>query len=564
VLPPGWSKANPVDIIGDADAQRYAEALMVLMADNKNAAILVINVPTALASAADAAQAIADVVKKERKRGFLVKPVFTVWIGEDAAALAAFESASLPHYASEADAVQGFMHLVRYREANEALMETPPSLPADFAPDVAAGRATVETALVDGRTWLDPIEVGRLLQAYGIPIVPAILARDPEAAATAAGPLLQKGGAVVAKILSPDIVHKSEVGGVRLNLTDAQAVREAAAEILARAKTLKPEARVTGITLHPMIVRPKARELIAGVADDPTFGPVVVFGCGGTAVEVINDKSLALPPLDLKMAHDLIAHTRVSRVLKAYRDVPPADEHAVALTLVKIAQLAADLPEVRELDLNPLLADKDGVIAVDARVAIQPVGPQQRGMRGHPRFAVRPYPKEWERHFVLSDGTAVFVRPVRPEDEKMFRAFAGTITLEDLRLRFFAPIREFSHAFLARLTQLDYARAMAFVAIDDANGAMIGVVRLHIDANYQIGEYAILVRSDLKGHGLGWQLMQLMLEYAGAEGLRVIEGQVLRENSTMLTMCQELGFKITPDPESPDICLVRLEFGIAA
>ena len=237
-------------------------------------------------------------------------------------------------------------------------MATPPSLPQDFKPDVAAARDVVEKAMQGGRTWLDPIEVTRLLAAYSIPIAPALLARDADEAAAAAAPLLAEGLSVVAKILSPDIVHKSEVGGVRLNLTNERAVREAVADILARANAARPDARIAGVTIHPMVLRPKARELIAGIADDPTFGPVIVFGRGGTAVEVIDDKALALPPLDLELARDLIARTRVSRVLKAYRDVPAADVDAIALLLVKLAQLAADLPELRELDLNPVLADE--------------------------------------------------------------------------------------------------------------------------------------------------------------------------------------------------------------
>jgi acetyltransferase len=337
-------------------------------------------------------------------------------------------------------------------------------------------------------------------------------------------------------------------------------VRGATAEILAAARAARPDARIIGVTLSPMIVRLKARELIAGIADDPTFGPVIVFGRGGTAVEVINDKALALPPLDLNLARDLIARTRVARILKAYRNVPSADEQEVALTLVKLAQLAADFPEVRELDLNPMLADSDGVIVVDARIAIAPLEQRRRG-RGNPRFAVRPYPQEWERHVSLRDGTRVFVRPVRPTDEAMFRDFTAFVSQADLRLRFFGLIKEFSHAFLARLTQLDYARAMAFVVLEEESGRMLGVVRLHSDANYEAGEYAILVRSDLKGRGLGWLLMQMIIEYARVEGLRRIEGQVLRGNTTMLAMCDELGFEIESDPADSEISIVRLELG---
>jgi acetyltransferase len=487
--------------------------------------------------------------------------VFAVWVGGSGDAAGAFEAAGIPSFATEADAVRGFMHLVHYREAIDALMATPPSLPEHFAPDIAAARSIIERALRErgsnsGRVWLDPLEITALLAAYKIPITPALLARNADEAAAAAAPYIARGETVVAKILSPDIVHKSEVGGVRLNLTSERAVREAVTDILERARALRPDARITGVTIHPMIVRPKARELIAGIADDPSFGPVIVFGRGGTAVEVINDKALALPPLDLKMAHELIARTRVSRVLKAYRDVPAADEGAVALVLVKLAQLATDLPEVRELDLNPMLADKDGLLAVDARVAVAPADPSGHGARA--RCAVRPYPKEWERHLALRDGAAIFVRPIRPEDEPLYRPFFAGVTPQDLRLRFFAPVKDFSHAFIVRFTQIDYARAMAFIAIEEASGQMLGVVRLHADPNYETGEYAILLRSDLKGRGLGWLLMQQMIEYARAEGLKTIEGQVLSENTTMLAMCRELGFAVSTDPQEPDTCVVKL------
>jgi acetyltransferase len=557
-LPPIWSRANPVDIAGDADAPRYLAAFEALLEDRDNDAILVMNVPTALASADAAARSIAACAQTHRNSFIRPKPVFAVWVGSSDATTPIFEAAGIPSYATESDAVRGFMHLVHYREAQEALMATPPSLAQDFKPDVAATRGVVERALEHGRTWLDPIDITQLLAAYSIPIAPALLARNGEEAAAAARPFLAEGSGVVVKILSPDIVHKSEVGGVRLNLTSERAVRDAVADILARARAVKPDARITGVTIHPMVVRPKARELIAGIADDPTFGPVIVFGRGGTAVEVIGDKALALPPLDLELARELIARTRVSRVLKAYRDVPAADVDAVALLLVKLSQLAADLPELRELDLNPVLADQNGLIAVDARIAVAPVEAARRGPPGHPRFAIRPYPKEWERRAELRDGTKILVRPVRPEDERLYPPFLAAVTPQDLRLRFFAPVKEFGHTFIARFTQIDYARAMAFIAIEESSGNMLGVVRLHADANYERGEYAILVRSDLKARGLGYLLMQMIIDYARAEGLKAIEGQVLRENTAMLAMCRELGFSLSPDPNDPDTCVVKL------
>ena len=560
-LPPIWSHANPVDIAGDADDARYIAAFEALLEDSENDAILVMNVPTALASAQDAAKSVAAIAQAHRGRSIRPKPVFAVWVGSSDKATPIFEAARVPSYATESDAVRGFMHLVHYREAREALMATPPSLPLDFKPDVAAAREVIAGAVKSGRGWLDPIEVTALCAAYAIPIAPALLARNPEEAAAVAAPLLAEGSTVVAKILSPDIVHKSEVGGVRLNLGSERAVRDAVADILARAKAARPDAHIAGVTIHPMVLRPKARELIAGIADDPTFGPVIVFGRGGTAVEVIGDKALGLPPLDLALARDLIARTRVSRVLAAYRDVPAADVDAVALLLVKLAQLAADLPEVRELDLNPVLADERGLLAVDARVAVAPAEATRRGPTGHPRFAIRPYPTEWERRPTLRDGTGILVRPVRPEDEPLYGPFFAAVTPQDLRLRFFAPVKEFGHAFIARFTQIDYARAMAFIAIEEASGEMLGVVRLHADANYERGEYAVLVRSDLKGRGLGYLLMQMIIEYARAEGLQMIEGQVLSENTAMLAMCKELGFEVASDPQDPGTCLVKLAIG---
>lgn len=562
ILPVGWSRTNPVDLLTDIDADRYAATIDALLADPGNDALLAVNVPTVLSSSSEAAHAVTRVLSQRPGHGTR-KPVFTVWLGNDPQAEAVLDAAQVPRYPNESDAVAGFMHLVRHREVQAALMETPPSLPEDFSPDVALARTLVDSALDAGQTWLDPLATTQLLAAYGIPMAPLWRADDADDAARIAAPLLAAGATVAVKILSPDIPHKSDVDGVRLNLANANAVREAAAGILQRARERRPEARIEGVLVQPTVLRPKARELIAGIADDPVFGPVIAFGRGGTAVEVINDQAVALPPLDLRLAHELIARTRVSRVLKAYRDVPAADERAVALVLVKLAQLAADIPEIQQLDINPLLADREGVVAVDARIAVARGRALHKG-RGHPRFAIFPYPKEWERTIELADGQPALVRPVRPEDDAMFREFFTHVTDEDLRLRFFQSVRHFSHEFIARLTQLDYARSIALVAIHPQTHEMLGAVRLHADANYEKGEYGILVRSDLKGHGIGWKLMQIMIEYARWLGLKVIEGQVLRENRTMLAMCESLGFTVKLDPDDPTLMNVSLPVSAGA
>jgi acetyltransferase len=556
-LPPNWSRSNPIDIIGDAGPERYAAALEALLDDETVDAILVMNVETALASATDIARTVTDIVGAQRKTLLRPKPILATWIGNSERVAEIFNQANVPSYPTETDAIRGFMHLVRHDDAVRTLMETPPNLLRDFSPDVATARRVVERAIAEKRQWLDPLEVAELLRCYAIPAVPIALAPTADAAVQEAAPFLSKGQAVVVKIHSRDIVHKSEVNGVRLNLGSSAAVREAANQIIDSAKEALPHARISGVTVQPMILRPKARELIAGIADDPTFGPVIVFGRGGTAVEVINDKALSLPPLDLNLARDLVARTRASRILKAYRNIPAVKPDEVPLTLVKLAQLAADLPEVRELDINPLLADESGVLALDARIAVAPVAEVRKGP-GHPRFAIRPYPSDWEQRFAIDGIGDILVRPVRPEDESLYVDFFRQISPEDLRLRFFAPVKDFGHTFVARLTQLDYARAMAFAAISEATGELLGGVRLHSDANYETGEYAILLRSDLKGRGLGWKLMELIIRYARAEGLKRIEGQVLADNVAMLQMCRELGFAVTADPHEKNILNVGL------
>ncbi|MCC8966900.1 bifunctional acetate--CoA ligase family protein/GNAT family N-acetyltransferase [Bradyrhizobium sp. Pear76] len=562
MLPPGWSCANPVDIAGDADAARYVVALNALLDDANSDAVLVANVEMAVAPAKGIAEAVAQCVRDRRtKRSAVAALVLAAWVGADERTGAIFEAARIPHFPTEDDAVRAFMYLVRYREASTALAATPPGVASVFTPETAAARHVVMKALSDGRAWLDPSEIVALFEAYRIPIVTTLVADSAEDAAEKAAPFLAEGHAIVVRVFSRDIRHASDVGGVILDLRTRDSVVEAARTVLERARSARPDATLQGVTIQPMTVRRAARELILGIADDPTFGPVIVFGRGGPAVEVINDKALALPPLDMNLARELIGRTRVSRLLDGYGDVPAVPVDVVPLTLVKLAQMAADIPEVAELDINPMLADESGVLALDARVAIRK---PTRLFAGHTRLAVRPYPSQWEGELALRDGSHVTVRPMRPEDEPMVEAFFRRVTAEDLRLRFFHAMKEFSHAFIARLTQLDYARAMAFVALDPTTGEMMGAVRLHSDSLYQNAEYAILLQSDLKGKGLGWALMQLLIHYARSEGLKRLSSQVLTENSTMIGMCRDLGFTVMMDPEDHSIVDVVLDLDRAA
>jgi len=557
LLPDSWSGNSPVELSGDTQPEQFGQALATVLQDRANDAVLVLHAPNLLIDSRQMALAAVEAVKKHRRSSINPKPVFAVWYGADEEINHIFEDARVPHY--QRGAVTGFMHMVNWRKAREALMAAPPSLPVDFAPNTVKARAVIAQAISRGHEWLAPVEISALLDAYDIPIAPARLARSPEEAAEVARLVLGRYGGCVVKIMSRDIVHKSDLGGVALDQRSIEQVVDTTRKMLDRVAAEAPEARVDGVTIHPMVRRPHARELVMGVTDDPTFGPVIVFGRGGKAVEVINDKALALPPLDLSLARALIEQTQVVRALRDYRDVPAANIDAVALLLVKISQLTADVPEIRELELNPVLADADGVVVVDARVSVAPFTGRLGVAAANPRFAVAPYPKAQERRAALKNGTPVQLRPVRPEDEEMYKVFFTHVAPEDIRLRFFGPVKEFTHAFIARLIQIDYARSFVMVAVEEATGLMLGVVRLMLDADHEKGEYAILLRSDMKGQGLGWKLMKYMIEFARADGVREIEGQVLSENGPMLSMNQALGFKIMDDPHEHGVKKVVLD-----
>jgi len=295
--------------------------------------------------------------------------------------------------------------------------------------------------------------------------------------------------------------------------------------------------------VQPMLRRPGGIELILGMSEDRQFGPVILFGQGGVAVEVVKDKAVALPPLNLALARALIERTRVFRLLQGYRDRKPADLDAVALTLVKLSQLVADLPDIAELDINPLIADPSGVVALDARIGLRSApGPQ-------PRFAIRPYPKELERHLLMPEGGSVFVRPVRPEDEPALLEAFRKLDPADVRLRFFAPLKEMPHELAARLTQIDYEREMALIGWGEGGGLAgpLGIARLAADPDNLKAEFAVIVRSDLKGRGIGSTLMRLLIDYARARGIGALFGEVLAENRAMLALARDLGFTAAPD-----------------
>jgi len=557
VVPTTWSKGNPIDIIGDATPARYAAAMEAVLAEPRVNAILVMNCPTALASSTGAAEAVIGAISEQKERG-RVPPILTNWLGVEAPAVARklFQEADIPTFESPNDAVRGFGYLWQYTKAQEALMRTPPREAALTGIDAEAALAAMREAGRDSRKLLTEPEAKRVLLAYGIPTVPTSIATTLDEVEKIAGDLLRQAQTIAIKVLSEDISHKSDVGGVRLNLRSAAEARAAAQDIAERVAKLRPEAKLEGFTVQPMIVRKNAHELLIGVSEDRLFGPVILFGAGGTAAEVLDDTAVALPPLDAELARSLMRQTRIFKLLKGYRDRPAADLDAIVDILVRLSQLVVDVPALRELDINPLLADEKGVIALDARISIDPKELDRPGP--NPRLAIRPYPNQWEAHVRTPEGAPIFIRPIRPADEDLLAAFQTKLTPEDIRFRFLAPRKEFSHKTNARFTQIDYARAMAFIALREDQQEIWGVARLAADPDYVSAEYAIIVRSDLKGQGLGWLLMHHLIRYAESEGLRELHGDVLAANERMLQMCRELGFDVAADPDDLSLRKVRL------
>jgi acetyltransferase len=542
VLPRTWSRGNPVDIIGDAPPQRYADALKILLSAPETNAILVINCPTAIASSVDAAAAVANTAKGGQKT------VLANWLGAQSAAeaRAQFHAAHVPDYDTPNEAVSGFMHLVRYRKGQKVIAEVPPTLATEFTADEKTARAIITAALARGESWLSPLDATRVLGCYQIPIARAALAASPVETRSIAR---QFGTAVAVKIVSPDILHKSDAGGVALGLETPDLVEAAAVRMQQHVVQAMPDARIEGFLVQEMIRRPSAYELILGASVDAQFGPVILFGQGGTAAEIIADRALALPPLNFALARELIEETRIARQLKGYRDRPPAAMDDIALTLVKLSQLICDLDEVVELDLNPLLADSTGVIAVDARIRVQ----KPQGSRGA-RLAIRPYPRELERQVSLPDSGPMALRPIRPGDAPALATLIGALSPEDARLRFFTPVRSLEAGALARFTQIDYDREMAFVLYPaDAPDHLIGVVRMASDPDNVNAEFAIVVRSDCHRRGFGRLLMNNLIGYARTRGLSCLFGDILAENKPMLALCAQLGFRL----ESKALDVVR-------
>jgi len=550
VLPAHWSQSDPVDILGDADSERYRAATEIVLADKNVDGLLVLLTPQAMTDPTACAEGVIAAAGKADK------PVLACWMGENLVRKGRqrFAEAGIPHFSSPEGGVDAFGYLACYRRNQKALLQAPTPLSKHREPDVEGARLIIEHAMGERRYTLSNAEAKAVLKAFHIPASPSINVSSAAEALIAAEGV---GLPVAMKINSPDITHKSDVGGVRLNIREPRSVRTAFREMMDGVKKQLPDARVSGVTIEPMLDCPHAREIMIGIAHDPVFGPVVSFGAGGTAVEIFADTQLALPPLNEYLSRDLIRGTRTARFLQQFRNLPQADSSKLIDVLQRISEIACELPEVEELDINPLLIDDTGVIAVDARILV--AAPKTSTARyGH--MAIHPYPPELETNWQLPDGTDVTVRPIRPEDAEIEQDFVQNLSAESKYFRFMQSMDKLTPLMLARFTQIDYDREMALVAVINEHtpeARILGVARYVSNPDKQSCEFALTIADEWQQRGIGRQLMQRLMTVARDRGIEIMEGEVLSNNSKMLRLCTALGFRTVHNSSDPDVVSVR-------
>jgi acetyltransferase len=543
-LIPEWAGIGPLNLRGDAPPERYHDVIEVLLQDPGANAVLMIHAPNAVVDPAAVARAVAPLAKASSRN------VLGCWFGVQSVlqARTIAADAGMPAYRTPEEAVNGFLQIVHYRENQNLLMQVPAAV-GDGDPDRERARRLVREALARGRHLLADPDTKAILAAYGIPVVPTRAADTPQDAVRAAREI---GYPVAVKILSPDVAQKSDVGGVTLDLDSDEAVLAAAERMRRRLAELQPGARLEGFIVQAMARNPEAHELILGAATDAVFGPVILFGMGGAAVEAAADYAVALPPLNTVLAEELVGRTRVARLLEGYRNHPKADRDAILAVLVQVSRLVADVPEIVELDINPLLAGSGGAVVLDARMRIAIA---DRSGSTLDRLAIRPYPAALEET-VAWDGGTILLRPIRPEDGPAHVAFFDALTPDDVRYRMFVRVRELQPDQLARFTQIDYDREMAFIATrpgPDDIAETLGVGRVVADPDNVSAEFAVTVRSDLKGKGLGRMLMEKLIAYCRARGTGEIVGEALPQNGPVIGLVKKLGFTVGPLDEDEGV-----------
>jgi acetyltransferase len=544
-LPANWSQGNPIDVIGDADAARYTAALKACLADPQIDGVLVILTPQAMTSPSEVARGVIECARHSDK------PLIACWMGEEQVleGRALFQKRGIPVFRTPEPAVEMFANVSAFYRNQRQLMQTPGPLSEQEQPDFAAAKRIIDAALAAGTTVLSGADSKALLAAFHIPTAQSVPAKSADEAAAVADRL---GYPVVMKIDSPDITHKTEVGGVRLNLSDAREVRETFASMIERVLAVRPQARIAGVTLEGLMERTNARELLVGVVTDPVFGPAITFGTGGTAVEVYADRAVGLPPLNSFLIEDMVCSTRVARLLGAFRGMPPANMGAIENALLRVSEMVCELPWIREMDINPLVADERGVIAADARIVIAQRPPSSRP---YDHMAIHPYPVHLVSEWNARDGKVVTIRPIRPEDAGIEYEFVHELSPQAKYSRFMGSVNDLTPSMLARFTQVDYDREMALIGVVRHEGRekQIGVARYTINPDWTSCEFAIVIAESWQGRGLARHLMTNLVELARERGLTEMVGLILSTNARMLDLARSLGFTIEDWPDDPDI-----------
>jgi acetyltransferase len=552
ILPPYWSRANPVDVLGDASIDRFTKALAICLGDPMVDGVLVIYVPLDSAPSTQLAQAVADSAKNAWK------PVIATWMGakDVAEGRRIFVENSIPAYDTPEEAVRTYVNMCRYKRHLDQLYETPNELPAQKSTSKQHLKDLVTMALKEGRTLLNEEESKDFLMTYGIPVTMAKLACDPEAAA---GIAENMGYPVVIKVASPDISHKSDVGGVIMGIDSSAALKEAYEKLMQRVKKRAPEATIIGVIVEKMVTDVDY-ELILGAKKDRDFGSVILFGMGGTTAEFIKDFSIGLPPLNRTLAKMLMQDTKVHKMLQGFRGKPPADFEGIEEILVNFSNLIIDFPEIAEIDINPLAISNGKASALDARIIIDK-NYNAAGRSPYPHLIITPYPTKYTKPWQLSDGTEVLLRAIRPEDEPAEHEMLSSLSQETLRARFFSVIKEISHEGLIFFCNIDYDRHMAIIAEMEENGkkSMIGVARLIMNQDLTSGEVAVLVQDKFQGKQLGTKFVEMLIEIARERGLGDIRADVLTDNESMLKVFKRLGFSTHRVPGGESEAVLRLK-----
>jgi acetyltransferase len=549
-LPAQWSHGNPIDIIGDAPPERFADATAAALADPGVDALLAMYSPVAVTEPEAAARAVAQAARGSRK------PVIAAWLGDinPNASRAYLEEQGIANFYTPENAVEAFSFLGIYRRNQAQLLEVPSaaSFPREIpSANVEAANAIRDAALKEKREVLTEHESKALLAAFGLPVPRGVVVKSVDEAVVAARDV---GFPVALKIHSPDITHKSDVGGVRLNLQNADMVAAAFDEMLRHARALRPDARLEGAMVQPMLRFPHQREVLAGVATDAVFGPVISFGAGGVAVEAVRDTAVALPPLNAALARELMQRTRMYRLLDAYRDVPAANLDALAELLCGLSRMVCAAAWIREIDLNPVLAHPGGAVIADARVVIDPKRLATPPRYGH--MAIHPYPAELETEVALRDGTRVPLRPMRPEDVELERRFFNALSPQSRFQRFMQHLTELPPQMLARFTQLDYDRELALVALH--GGEFIAVGRYAPNPDGETAEFALTVADAWQGRGLGRALLGRLKDEARKAGYKALYGNIMEANHEMLELAKHLGFVLETREGSDVVVVCRL------